>query len=157
MRTSSAEGLSRFVGREGELARVRAALAGPTRLVTLLGPGGIGKTRLAEELVARATGSVVRCLLADTRTTEGLVHAFALGLGAAVSAGETARQAAARLGRIAGSRGPLLVLLDNFEQLPEEAAGLVGAWIDAAPEARWVVASPPAAGGRAGRRARPAP
>ena len=38
--------LSGFVGRRAELDRVRAALA-DARLVTLTGPGGIGKTRLA--------------------------------------------------------------------------------------------------------------
>jgi predicted ATPase/DNA-binding CsgD family transcriptional regulator len=38
-----------FVGRERELDRVGALLMGPVRLVTLIGSGGIGKTRLAEE------------------------------------------------------------------------------------------------------------
>src|SRR6266568_3337547 len=40
-----------FVGRERELDRVGALLMGPARLVTLIGSGGIGKTRLAEEAV----------------------------------------------------------------------------------------------------------
>jgi predicted ATPase/DNA-binding CsgD family transcriptional regulator len=43
----------RFVGRERELDRVGALLMGPARLVTLIGPGGIGKTRLAEEAARR--------------------------------------------------------------------------------------------------------
>jgi predicted ATPase/DNA-binding CsgD family transcriptional regulator len=42
-----------FVGRERELDRISALLMGPARLVTLIGPGGIGKTRLAEEAVRR--------------------------------------------------------------------------------------------------------
>jgi predicted ATPase/DNA-binding CsgD family transcriptional regulator len=42
-----------FVGREGELDRLGALLVGSARLVTLIGSGGIGKTRLAEEAVRR--------------------------------------------------------------------------------------------------------
>jgi predicted ATPase/DNA-binding CsgD family transcriptional regulator len=42
-----------FVGREWELDRVGALVMGPARLVTLVGPGGIGKTRLAEEAARR--------------------------------------------------------------------------------------------------------
>ena len=43
--------LTEFVGRRAELAQVRDALAG-ARLVTLTGPGGIGKTRLALQVAA---------------------------------------------------------------------------------------------------------
>ncbi|MGE2817988.1 helix-turn-helix transcriptional regulator [Mycobacterium heidelbergense] len=42
-----------FVGRERELDRIGALLMGSARLVTLIGPGGIGKTRLAEEALRR--------------------------------------------------------------------------------------------------------
>jgi AAA ATPase domain len=42
-----------FVGRERELDRIGALLMGSARLVTLIGPGGIGKTRLAEEAARR--------------------------------------------------------------------------------------------------------
>jgi predicted ATPase/DNA-binding SARP family transcriptional activator len=50
-RTRAGTGSS-FVGREGELARL-ARLASGGRLVTLVGPGGVGKTRLARELALR--------------------------------------------------------------------------------------------------------
>src|SRR5262249_7676261 len=42
-----------LVGRQRELDRIGALLMGPVRLVTLIGPGGIGKTRLAEEAARR--------------------------------------------------------------------------------------------------------
>ncbi|MBO0883626.1 MAG: ATP-binding protein, partial [Mycobacterium sp.] len=42
-----------LVGRERELDRIGALLMGSARLVTLIGPGGIGKTRLAEEAARR--------------------------------------------------------------------------------------------------------
>src|SRR6266704_1152769 len=45
--------LTRFVGREAELAQVLSLLAG-TRLLTLTGPGGAGKTRLALQLASAA-------------------------------------------------------------------------------------------------------
>lgn len=45
--------LTRFVGRDGELQRLADSLRG-SRLVTLYGPGGVGKTRLATEFAARA-------------------------------------------------------------------------------------------------------
>ncbi|WP_169334955.1 AAA family ATPase, partial [Nocardia takedensis] len=45
--------MSEFVGRTAELARLDALLAGDARLITLVGPGGIGKTRLAAEALRR--------------------------------------------------------------------------------------------------------
>ncbi len=57
------EGRSPFIGREQELAAAERALgrarAGISALVTILGDGGMGKTRLAEEVVARAEGFLV--------------------------------------------------------------------------------------------------
>src|SRR5262245_27412088 len=47
--------LTRFVGREAELAAA-AALLGATRLLTVTGPGGAGKTRLALELASKLAG-----------------------------------------------------------------------------------------------------
>ena len=61
-----------FVGREGELSRLLAALGGETRLVLVVGDAGVGKTRFVAEGMARAeAGGVVmvrgECLpLAET-------------------------------------------------------------------------------------------
>jgi hypothetical protein len=79
--------VSSFIGREGELEQPAAAL-GQARLVTLTGPGGIGKTRLAvavgERLGDRFAGSVVFVPLAAV-TDPGLVLAgVARAVGAAL-------------------------------------------------------------------------
>ena len=46
-----------FVGREGELSRLRAGLDGDARLVLVVGDAGVGKTRFAEQGMARATAA----------------------------------------------------------------------------------------------------
>jgi predicted ATPase/DNA-binding SARP family transcriptional activator len=110
-----------FVGREREIAEVRRLL-GRTRLLTLTGPGGAGKTRLAQE-VARVEAAALpagawqvdlipitdRHLVADT-------VAAALGLPPAVG-GDPLRALASQLGR-----RRLLVVLDNCEHLLAECA-----------------------------------
>ena len=51
--------LTSLVGREGDLARLEVLLDDPAcRLVTLVGPGGIGKTRLALEVGAAGRGGI---------------------------------------------------------------------------------------------------
>ncbi|HSO32811.1 MAG TPA: hypothetical protein VLT33_09845, partial [Labilithrix sp.] len=72
-----------FVGRASELAALAARFAQGTRLVTLLGPGGIGKTALAVEHALRrvASGdrtSSVFCDLAAARDLAGMVDAMAV-------------------------------------------------------------------------------
>lgn len=110
-----------FVGRDREIAEVHRLLR-RTRLLTLTGPGGAGKTRLAQE-VARAEAAALpagawqvdlipitdRHLVADT-------IAAALGLPPAVG-GDPLRALASQLGR-----RRLLVVLDNCEHLLAECA-----------------------------------
>lgn len=107
-----------FVGRDLEVAEVAARLRpGVGRLVTLVGPSGIGKTRLAieaaRELAPRYLDGAAFVALAEVRTGEGLVAAVAAAVGWSSSGREATWE---DLGRYLERRTMLLVL-DNFEQL----------------------------------------
>ncbi len=110
--------LTALLGRDTEMQTLRHWLAGPDfRLITLIGPGGVGKTRLALELAhAVADEGATRVLfvpLAHIRDT-GLVAcevAEALGL-ADLTASDLPRRA-----RAACAGHPTLLVLDNFEQV----------------------------------------
>ncbi|THF68176.1 hypothetical protein E7T06_17740 [Deinococcus sp. Arct2-2] len=113
-----------FHGREAARLEVQALLAGGIRLLTLTGPGGVGKTRLALE-VARATesryeGGMTFVSLADLTDPRGLAAALMNGFGLPVGTPEDPLVA---LGRELGHRRHLLVL-DNLEQVVEGAAFL---------------------------------
>lgn len=130
-----------FVGREQELAEVGSLLTRPdARLLTLTGPGGTGKTRLA----LQAAGSVVEqfedgvfvVFLASVGEPDAVVVAVAQALGLREQAGET-------LAETVGSflRGrELLLVLDNFERIVE-AAPLLAGWMAASPKLRLLVTS----------------
>jgi predicted ATPase/class 3 adenylate cyclase len=127
-------------GRDGDTERVRALL-GSARLVTLTGPGGIGKTRLALHLAALERPSfpdgVVFVPLAEVRDADRVPDeiARALGLPPATYVGE----GLARLtGSLVGRR--MLLVLDNVEQLGE-GAEVVGRILDGAPSVRALATS----------------
>jgi predicted ATPase/DNA-binding CsgD family transcriptional regulator len=115
--------LTRFVGRERELAEVTRQVVAH-RLVTLVGAGGVGKTRLALEVAATASdgfadGAVVVDLsaVADPGLVPG---ALARGLGVEERAGAGLDQ---RLLRVLRGQHRLVVL-DNCEHLRAACAGL---------------------------------
>jgi hypothetical protein len=131
-----------FVGRDAELRAIAAELDDPG-LVTLKGPGGIGKTHLAR-VAARAwcdqTGAQAWfCDLSEARGTLGLLQAVAAALGIALGKGQD--QAHARqVGWAIASRGAVLLVLDNFEHLLDQAS-LLEQWRLSCPEARFLATS----------------
>lgn len=132
-----------FVGRDKDLVRLQRLLS-TDRLVTIAGPGGMGKTRLARRLGALAldafAGGVWFCDLSAARTPDDLLRATsaALGLPPLASAPEALVE---RIGGRLRDLGAVLLILDNFEQLVEPAAGLLPTWMAAAPAARLLVTS----------------
>jgi len=113
-----------FVGREGERSSVLAALA-TSRFVTLVGPGGSGKTRLALEVATAAAdrypGGVWWCELASVTAEDAVGHVLVSCLGA-----HEADTAAIEdtLVRHLGTR-QALVVVDNCEHVRSAAARLI--------------------------------
>ena len=120
-----------LIGREGEIASLTAMLSDPeARLVTVIGPGGVGKTRLAlaasEAIAPQLSGGAVLVDLAPLDDARLVVEAIADAAGAGSSRGTSALEAAAAVLRDARA----LLVLDNFEHVAR-AAHDVGALLDA--------------------------
>jgi predicted ATPase len=130
-----------FVGRESEIEELGRHLAGGAHLVTLLGAGGMGKTRLAVRYGWRSLGDwpggVCFCDLTEARSLNGIASAVAGPLGVQLGRGDPIEQ----LGHAIAGRGRCLMILDNFEQVVDLAAMTVGRWLESAREARFVVTS----------------
>lgn len=137
--------LTSFVGRDAELAQITGRL-GHARLVTLVGPGGAGKTRLATEVAARhplhARGRVWFAALAGVRAPEDLagavLGAFDLSFG-----GDPLRRRAEGVNRIAEvlGAGESLLVLDNCEHLIGAAAEFAGDLLRRVPKLRVIATS----------------
>lgn len=130
-----------FVGRQDVLKWIATRFDAGARLVTLTGLGGIGKTRLSLRFgrlwLGEHPGGTWFCDLAAARTPEGIVHAVAQGLDIQLGRTEPVEQ----IGAAIASRGTCLIILDNFEQITAHAESTLGAWLDRAPEARFLVTS----------------
>ena len=132
--------LSSFVGREAEVAELMELL-GQHRLITLLGPGGIGKTRLALQVAAEAIepfpDGVFFVDLAPVRDPELVPGAIAASLGLREQPSEPiVRTVTEHL-----SSRRLLLALDNLEQLLPAAATTVTELLTEAPELRILATS----------------
>ena len=134
-------GLTTLLGRDAEMQTLRPRLVDPAvRLLTLTGPGGAGKTRLALELArtiaAQGTVHVAFVRLAPVRNAAFVAAAIAEALGVvdATRADLPSRVRAACVGR------RTLLVLDNFEQVLD-AAPLVAELLAAVASLRVLVTS----------------
>ncbi|TDV57358.1 putative ATPase [Actinophytocola oryzae] len=128
-----------FVGRERDLAEVRRAL-GSNRLVSLLGPGGVGKTRLAVAVAGAVAG--------DYAAGGAFVDLVPVGAGFVQAATAAALGVADRppqpladtlLDRL--RLGRTLLVLDNCEHLVDEVSVLVARVLERAPDTTVLVTS----------------
>jgi predicted ATPase/class 3 adenylate cyclase len=131
--------LTGLVGRQAELAEAEQLLT-RTRLLTILAPGGAGKTRLgiqaAAEIAAGFSDGVFFIGLADIRSSSDIVQAVAESLGLALSSDEDVQ--AQLLTYLAGKCQ--LLVFDNFEHLLAGASIITGI-LQAAPQVTVVVTS----------------
>jgi predicted ATPase len=134
-----------FVGREADMAEIQDWLQDPAcRLLTLVGAGGMGKTRLAQEAVrdwmSRLEGDgpagATLVSLASVQATEAIATAIAQAAGFPLSPGREPEQQL--LETLRPKRW--LLILDSFEHLPG-GAGFVAEILRTAPGVRVLVTS----------------
>ncbi|HEY8073653.1 MAG TPA: AAA family ATPase [Labilithrix sp.] len=141
-KTNARASIGPFIGREDELARIDRAFDGGARLVTILGPPGMGKTRLAQrwlELSAtkfESEGGAWFIDLSAQGDPTGLEHAVA----SVLPRMNAAQLEDAELAEALRGAGATLLVLDNFEQIVS-AGERVRAWCEAAPGLRVLVTS----------------
>jgi len=134
-RTNLAHGPTRFVGRRRELSELRTLVA-EHPLVTVTGPGGAGKSRLACELARLLLdeyveqGGAWRVDLEEARDLDAVSAAVAWTLGIGFGAG---------IGQALSARGATLLVLDGVDGCVGALSRLLPEWTAAAPGVRWIV------------------
>jgi predicted ATPase/DNA-binding SARP family transcriptional activator len=141
LRSNLPSALGGLIGRDRERAELEAALSsGTSRLITITGPGGSGKTRLAltvaETLVEILADGAFLVALAQVREPSAVAAEIASALGIQLHA---EAESASAIGLALSDRRILLVI-DNFEHLLT-AAPLIGDLLAAAPQLRVMVTS----------------
>jgi len=132
-----------FVGRERLLAEIRSRLQDPTcRLLSLVGPGGSGKTRLALETAARQLHrfghGAFFVSLAPLQSADGIVPTMAQALDVPLATGAEADPQRQLLDYLRDK--DLLLVFDNFEHLLE-GVGLVAHILRRAPDVKVIATS----------------
>ena len=133
--------LSRLIGRDDTVLRILDSLETPeTRLVTLTGIGGIGKTRVAQAIALqlRKEGKLVGFLsLVDLPQADRIVPRLARMLGLEIPPDEEVSDRVIQ----ALSGQPALIVLDNMEHLLPDAAPIIQYLLEQTPELRLLVTS----------------
>ena len=132
---------SSFVGREDELVALRQAFQGDSRLVTVHGLGGCGKTRLAlafaEAAVGAFVGGVWHCDLAEAQGSDGVCAAVAQALAVDL----LLRDPVGQVGDVLAGRGRALLVLDHADADRDAVASVLSRWTAAAESVRFLVTS----------------
>ncbi len=149
-RTNHRPPLTPLIGRADVLARLAKDLESGLRLMTVVGPPGIGKTRVAHAALERLGEPFVRkggawfCDLSEAKTETDLLFSVFSLVGDRAADGHLSHfshaEVAARLDEALAESGPTLLVLDNFEQMAF-AAGVVRRFCTVAPKLVVIVTS----------------
>lgn len=148
-RTNVLDPPSTMVGRTHERAAIARWFDEGARLVTLVGPGGIGKSRLATRFAAEQAraysahggGGAWQCDLVDARSAMAVCATVGATLGVTLGKNLREPRIVADLGAALARRKRILIVLETFEHLVDAAAATVGEWMVVAPRARFLVTS----------------
>jgi predicted ATPase/class 3 adenylate cyclase len=132
--------LTRFIGRQRQIAEIKRRIMNGARLLTLTGPGGTGKTRLAIEVAGETLPAFEDGVwfidLASVTDPTLVISAIAETLGVTAKDGQSLQEV---LGSSLRDKA-MLVLLDNFEQVVDSGAD-VERLLHAAPRLKVLVTS----------------
>ena len=128
-----------FVGRGASLSDLARRFREGARLVSVLGLGGTGKTRLVTRFawgsLGEFPGGAWFCDLSQARDQDGIVQAVAQGLDLPLGKDDPVTQ----IGQAIAGRGHCLMILDNFEQVARCAEETLGRWLNRASNARFLI------------------
>lgn len=127
--------LDRFVGRTTELTTLREAMR-TSRLLTVAGAGGVGKSRLVVEALRRSPGDVYWVGLAMVRAGETFREAVATAFGVPAGVGDLGRTLVSAIGG-----GRRVLLFDECEHVLEPCAELIAELLHGCPAVRVVTTS----------------
>jgi serine/threonine protein kinase/predicted ATPase len=133
-----------FFGRPAELEQLQHDFQKRSRLVTLTGCAGQGKSRLAARFVelnaAQWKGKAWTVELAEARTPQALVKAVRIACGLEQSGVcQSAEEMLIEASRMLATLGPALIVLNNFELPTPAAAPVILQWLAAAPAVSFLV------------------
>ncbi len=128
---------TRLIGRDRELALLGERFESGARLVTLLGPGGVGKTRLAFAFLSQRPEGAWSCDLSSARTKADVIRLVAQALEVSSSSSSSSPtdpdSLDAALDAALLDRPVRLLLLDDCERAVEAVAACVTRWLGVAP------------------------
>jgi predicted ATPase len=133
-----------FFGRVREAETLRRLFDAGERLVTLLGPGGTGKTRLSKHFAVGyagqvdLTGGIWFADVSSAKDAEALAQVVASVFDLDLVGKE---EPTAAVSRALAGRGPLLLVLDNLEQVIDGVRETLPIWLEQAPELRVLATS----------------
>jgi serine/threonine protein kinase/tetratricopeptide (TPR) repeat protein len=144
-RNTNVPSISRTLhGREQLLKKIQRQFKKKARIVTLKGPGGIGKTSVAEryltnQLEEQKIGAWIFDLT-PARTIQDIIQIIAKNLDLPLGQGDL-NACVQQIGRCLSGRGRAIYLLDNVEQISEHMKETLGVWMELAPQASFIATS----------------